>query len=59
MAISDRMKRMSNCVGITLKNDGFKGELYNCFENEPRTFSDVDDFFNIINTRVNIYFFIY
>lgn len=50
MAISDRMKRMSNCVGITLKNDGFKGELYNCFENEPRTFSDVDDFFNIVNT---------
>ena len=41
---------MSNCVGITLKNDGFKGELYNCFENEPRTFSDVDDFFNIVNT---------
>ena len=50
MAISDRMKRMSNCVGITLKNDGFKGELYNCFEKEPRTFSDVDDFFNIVNT---------
>ena len=50
MAISDRMKRMSNCVGITLKNDGFKGELYNCFENEPRTCSDVDDFFNIVNT---------
>ena len=50
MAISDRMKRMSNCVGITLKNDGFKGELYNCFESEPRTFSDVDDFFNIVNT---------
>lgn len=49
MAISDRMLRMHNCVGITLKNDGFKGELYTCFENEPRTFNDVDGFFNIVN----------
>ncbi len=50
MAISDRMKRMHNCVGITLKNEGFKGELYNCYENEPEEFNDVDDFFNIVNS---------
>ncbi|WP_028242834.1 hypothetical protein [Pseudobutyrivibrio ruminis] len=54
MAISDRMKRMSNCVGITLKEEGFKGELYTCFENEPRTFADVDDFFNIVNTFLDV-----
>lgn len=49
MAISDRMKRGQNCVGITLKNEGFRGQLYNCYQKEPEEFQDVHDFFNIVN----------
>ena len=49
MAISDRMKRMPNVVGFNLENDGFKGELYNCYEEKAETFNDVNDFFNVVN----------
>jgi hypothetical protein len=50
MAISGRMQRSSSCIGITLKNEGFKGELYNCYENEPETFSDISEFFDTVNS---------
>ena len=50
MSISDRMKRMHNCVGISIDSEeGFSGKLYNCYETEPRTFNDADEFFNIVN----------
>ncbi len=54
MALSERMKRMSNTFGITLKNDGFKGELYNCFEEKPEEFFDVNDFFNLVNAFLDV-----
>ena len=49
MAISSRMQRMHNCVGVAFNGEGFKGNIYNCYQNEPNYFNDVDDFFNIIN----------
>ena len=49
MAISERMKRMSNVFGITLKSEGFSGELYNCYEEKAEPFEDVTEFFNIVN----------
>ena len=49
MAISERMKRMSNVFGITLKSKGFSGELYNCYEEKAEPFEDVTEFFNIVN----------
>ena len=55
MAISDRMKRMHSCVGITLKNGkDLKGELYHCYSNEPIVFNDVEDFFCIVNSFLDV-----
>lgn len=51
MNISDRMKRMHNCVGITIENkESFSGKLYNCYDKAPISYTDVDDLFNIINS---------
>ncbi len=51
MAISDRMKRMHNCVGISLTSkEQFAGKLYNCYQEEEIAFAGLDDFFNIVNT---------
>ena len=50
MSISDRMKRTDNCVAFSLDNKTlFSGELYNCYQDEGVRFSDVQDFFNIMN----------
>ena len=49
MAISSRMLRMHNCVGVSFDKEGFKGDIFNCYQEGPDKFNDVDDFFNIIN----------
>lgn len=50
MSISDRMKRTSSCLATSLTNKKlFQGQLYNCFMDEPLGFSDVNDFFNLVN----------
>lgn len=50
MAISDRMKRMHNCVGISFdKGKEFAGKLYICYQEEGIPFVDVDEFFIIVN----------
>ena len=50
MNISDRMKRMHNCVGITIEDkDSFSGKLHCLYQKDAISYTDVDDFFNIIN----------
>ena len=50
MAISDRMKRMHNCVGITFEpRKEFAGTVYICYQEEGIQFADVDEFFIIVN----------
>lgn len=50
MAISDRMKRMHNCVGVSFNEaEGFNGQVYTCYFKEPVSFADVHEFFSIVN----------
>ena len=52
MAISGRMKRTPNCVGVCVDEakSGFSGRIFNCFSKEPQTFTDITELFYIIDS---------
>ena len=50
MAVSERMSRMNNSIAFVLdKTEGFSGDIYNCYQKEPIRFSDLNEFFIIVN----------
>ena len=50
MAVSDRMKRNPNCVGIIVDEakKGFSGRVYNCYSKDPQHFKDITELFYIV-----------
>ncbi len=50
MPVSEKMKRMPNCVGVCIDEikDGFRGRVYNCYSKNPEPFHDLTELFYII-----------
>ena len=56
MGLSGRMKRMNNCVALSVEEgDGFRGKLYHSFAEEPVDFSDITGCLYVLEALLDKY----
>ena len=53
MSLNGRMNRMPNTVCVCIDDEELSGRLYHCYSNEPVTFSDVPEFFKLLEEVCN------